>query len=152
MLLRIALGCLFGAPALVPVAPPAAHAADSGPSNDTPDLRTVRAAIKAKKFDAALAELRPMAEKYKHPDVYSLMGFALRKTGDRPQAMVYYLKALDMNPSHKGALEYQGELFVELGQIDKAKENLAKLNHLCLFGCEEYDDLKEAIEHAPRKS
>ena len=38
------------------------------------------------------------------------------------------------------------------GQMDKAKENLAKLNRLCLFGCEEYNDLKEAIEHAPRKS
>ena len=57
-----------------------------------------------------------------------------------------------MDPSHKGALEYQGELFVELGQIDKAKGNLGKLNRICLFGCEEYDDLKQAIEHAPRKS
>jgi hypothetical protein len=53
---------------------------------------------------------------------------------------------------HKGALEYQGELFVELGQLDKAKENLAKLNHLCWFGCEEASDLKEAIERAPRRN
>ena len=65
---------------------------------------------------------------YQQPDVYSLMGFALRKTGDRAQAMTYYRKALEADPAHKGALEYQGELFVELGQIDKAKENLAKLN------------------------
>ena len=65
--------------------------------------------------------------------------------------MVYYDKALAMDPSHKGALEYQGELFVTLGQIDKAKANLARLNRICLFGCEEYDDLKAAIEHAPKK-
>ena len=87
---------------------------------------------------------------YPNPDVYSLMGFALRKTGDQAQSMVYYRKALDADPTHKGALEYQGELYVELGQVDKAKENLAKLDKLCWFGCEEKTDLKEAIEHAPK--
>jgi tetratricopeptide (TPR) repeat protein len=146
--LLLALACVPGAAAIAP----SAHAVDSLPANDAPELRSVRASIKAKKYDAALAELKVLVTKYQTPDVYSLMGFALRKTGDRPQAMTYYLKALTMNPSHKGALEYQGELFVELGQIDKAKENLAKLNHLCLFGCEERDDLREAIEHAPKGS
>ncbi|NJL16993.1 MAG: hypothetical protein HC938_07165 [Nitrospira sp.] len=45
-----------------------------------------------------------------------------------PQTMLatFYAKALDFDPNHKGALEYQGELFVELGQVDKAKRN-AKL-------------------------
>lgn len=131
---------------------PVAHAADLAPSDDVPELRAVRAELKAKKFDTALAELKVLVVTHQTPDVFSLLGFALRKTGDRPQAMIYYNRALGMDPSHKGALEYQGELFVELGQIDKARENLAKLSHLCLFGCEEYDDLKEAIEHAPRKS
>ena len=32
----------------------------------------------------------------------------------------------------------------------QAKENLAKLNRLCWFGCEEERDLKEAIAHAPK--
>ena len=64
--------------------------------------------------------------------------------------MTYYRKALDAEPNHRGALEYQGELFVELGQVDKAKENLAKLDRICMFGCEEARDLKAAIEHAPK--
>ena len=147
-ILFLALACL---PAVTVIAP-AADAADAISNDDPPELRSVRASIKAKKYDAALAELKVLVIRYQTPDVYSLLGFALRKTGDRPQAMTYYLKALAMNPSHKGALEYQGELFVELGQIDKARENLAKLNRLCLFGCEERDDLKEAIEHAPKGS
>jgi tetratricopeptide (TPR) repeat protein len=147
LVLRLALAGLLGAAAIAP----SAHAADAPPANDAPDLRSVRAAVKAKKFDAALTELKVLVTKSNHPDVYSLMGFALRKTGDRPQAMIYYRKALDIAPMHKGALEYQGELFVELGQVDKAKENLAKLRQVCLFGCEEFDDLKEAIEHAPKK-
>jgi tetratricopeptide (TPR) repeat protein len=147
MVLRLAFAALIGSAIIAP----AAHAADSAPTSDTPELRSVRAEIKAKKYPAALAELKVLVVKYQTADVYSLLGHALWKTGDPTQGMTYYNKALAMDPSHKGALEYQGELFVSLGQIDKAKENLAKLNRICLFGCEEYDDLKGAIEHAPKK-
>ena len=118
-------------------------------SSGAPDLTTVRAAIKAKNFDVALAELKSMVVKYQNPDVYSLLGFALRKTGDKQQAMTFYRKALDYDPAHKGALEYQGELFLELGQPAKARENMTKLERLCPTGCEELEDLKEAIAHAP---
>jgi tetratricopeptide (TPR) repeat protein len=146
-----AFGLLLALAGLTAVAT-SAHAADSASPNDRPELRSVRAEIKAKQYPAALAELKVLVTRYQDPDVYSLLGFSLRKTGDRPQAMTYYLKALEMNPSHKGALEYQGELFVELGQVDKAKENLAKLKRICMFGCEEREDLQEAIEHAPKGS
>ena len=129
---------------------PAANAADSPSTREGPDLSGVRAAIKVQNYDAALAQLKTMVVSYPQPDVFSLMGFAFRKTGDRAQAMTYYRKALDADPSHKGALEYQGELYLELGQVDKAKENLAKLDRLCWFGCEEEKDLKEAIAHAPK--
>jgi len=131
---------------------PAAHAADSTPVNAAPDLSAVRAQIKAKQYAAALVQLKALAVSNPTADVFSLLGHALWKTGDPAQGMVYYNKALALNPSHKGALEYQGELFVELGQIDKAKENLSRLNKLCWFGCEEASDLKEAIEHAPKRS
>jgi tetratricopeptide (TPR) repeat protein len=145
VILRLALAGLLLATML-----PAANAADTPSTREGPDLSGVRASIKVKNYDAALTQLKGIVVNYPQPDVYSLMGFALRKTGDRAQAMTYYRKALDAEPTHKGALEYQGELFVELGQLDKAKENLARLNKLCWFGCEEQRDLKEAIEHAPR--
>ena len=135
---------------LLSVAAPGAWAADSQAPSDPPELTAIRAQLKAKQYAPALAQLKVLVVNNQTPSVFSLMGFALRKTGDRPQAMIYYNKALAMNPSHKGALEYQGELFVELGQLDKARENLTKLNRQCLFGCEEADDLKEAIEHAPK--
>ena len=144
--LRRTFVCLIGAAIIAP----AAKAADGAPANDAPDLRAVRAAIKAKDYNSALTQLKVIVVASPHPDVYSLMGFALRKTGDRAQAMTYYQKALDADPTHRGALEYQGELYVEIGQIDNAKANLAKLHKLCWpFGCEEQDDLKEAIQHAP---
>src|ERR1051326_8564171 len=117
MLRLLLLLALTGSAAIAAI-PPSAHAADTVPSADAPDLRAIRADRKAKKYDVALAQLKPLAAKDQQPDVYSLMGFALRKTGDRPNAMTYYNKALAMDANHKGALEYQGELFVEIGQLD----------------------------------
>ncbi len=124
---------------------PAAFAVDNVISKDAPELTSVRAKIKAKDFKAALAELTPMLDKVQHADVYNLMGFSLRKSGDLTQAATFYAKALDFDANHKGALEYQGEMYVELGQIDKAKANLTKLVALCPSGCEEREDLEKAI-------
>jgi tetratricopeptide (TPR) repeat protein len=135
------------------LAAPGALAVDNVTSRDAPDLTSVRAKIKAKDFKAAIAELTPMLETYQHADVYNLMGFSLRKTGDHKQAYTFYRKALDFDPEHKGALEYLGELYVETGQVDKARENVVLLKKLCPGGCEELADLEQAIASAaPRAS
>jgi len=131
------------------VAATGALAVDNITSRDAPYLASVRAKIQAKDYKGALAELTPMLETHQHADVYSLMGFALRKTGDYKQAYTFYRKALDFDPAHKGALEYLGELYVETGQLDKAKENVVLLKKLCPSGCEELADLEKAIAGAP---
>jgi tetratricopeptide (TPR) repeat protein len=123
----------------------AAFAVDTASSKDAPELASVRAKIEAKDFKGAIAELTPMLETNQHADVYNLMGFSLRKTGDLKQAATFYAKALDFDPNHKGALEYQGELFLQMGDIDRAKANLAKLASLCPQGCEERDDLEKQV-------
>ena len=128
-----------------------ALAVDNITSKDAPDLTSVRAKIKAKDFKAALAELTPMLATYQHADVYNLMGFSLRKTGDYKQAYTFYRKALDFDPNHKGALEYLGELYVETGQMDKAKENVSRLRELCPSGCEELADLEKAVNATTAK-
>ena len=74
----------------VPVRAPARFAVDNVTSKDAPDLTSVRAKLKAKDFKGALAELTPMLATYQHADVYNLMGFSLRKTGD-PQAGLHVL-------------------------------------------------------------
>ena len=127
------------------LAAPAAHAVDNVSSRDAPDLTSVRAKIKAKDFSGAIAELTPMLTTNQHADVYNLMGFSLRKIGDTKQAYTFYRKALDFDPEHKGALEYLGELYVETGQVDKARENVTALKKLCPSGCEELADLDRAI-------
>jgi Flp pilus assembly protein TadD len=129
-----------------------AWAVDNVVSKDTPDLASIRAKIKAKDYQGAIAELTPMLAVNQHADVYNLMGFSLRKSGDYKQAYTFYRKALDFDPQHKGALEYLGELYVETGQLDKAKENVALLQKICPAGCEELSDLQEAIAEAPPKT
>jgi Flp pilus assembly protein TadD len=125
-----------------------ALAVDNVVSTDAPDLTSVRAKIKAKDFKGALAELRPMLETHQHADVYNLVGFSLRKTGDYKQSYTFYRKALEFDPAHRSALEYLGELYVETGQIEKARENIAILKRLCPFGCEELEDLERAVASA----
>ena len=122
---------------------------DNLTSKDAPDLASVRAKIKAKDYKGAIADLTPMLVTNQHADVYNLMG-SLRKTGDYKQAYTFYKKALDFDPQHKGALEYLGELYVETGQVEKAKENVALLQKICPAGCEELEDLQEAIAQAPK--
>jgi Flp pilus assembly protein TadD len=127
-------------------ASPMARAVDSEVSTTAPDLAAVRAQIKAKDFKGALTQLTGLVDRgVQHADVYNLLGFSLRKTGDYAQALTFYQKALDFDANHKGAHEYLGELYVETGQMPKAKEHLAILAKLCPQGCEEREDLAKAI-------
>jgi tetratricopeptide (TPR) repeat protein len=80
-----------------------------------------------------------------HADVYSLMGYSLRKIGDYPASLTFYKKALDFDADHKSAREYLGELYVDMGDLPKAREQLAILTKLCPQGCEEREDLEKLL-------
>ena len=131
---------------------PAAFAVDTVISKDAPDLSAVRAKIKAKDYKSAIVDLTKITDTTQHADVFNLLGFSYRKSGDLKSGATWYAKALDFDPNHKGALEYQGELYVEIGQMEKARANLAKLVALCPTGCEEREDLEKAIAEAPAQS
>ena len=82
---------------------------------------------------------------YSKADLYNYLGFANRKLGNLDKASYNYRKALEISPKHKGALEYQGEMYLTLGKLEKAEENLKKLESICFLGCEEEKILKETI-------
>ena len=84
----------------------------------------------------------------KEADKYNLLGFTARKSGDLNAAAEYYKKALEINPKHIQALEYQGELYLQLGEMEKAKKNLEKIKTICWFICKEKKMLEEAIKLA----
>jgi Flp pilus assembly protein TadD len=129
-----------------------ALAVDTVTSKDAPDLTSVRAKIKAKDYQAALTQLKVLTDTHQHADVYSLMGFSLRKTGDYATALTFYKKALDFDANHKGAREYLGELYVETGDLPKAREQLAVLVKLCPQSCEEREDLEKALASTAPKT
>jgi Flp pilus assembly protein TadD len=112
-----------------------------------PSLDDARALIRAKKWKSAVSMLRQIVRAEPgNADANNLLGYSLRKSGDYKNAQGFYLKALKINPGHKGANEYLGELYVEIGQMAKAKKQLARLEQLCgNTTCEEYEDLAQFI-------
>ena len=89
------------------------------------------------KFEKAYAKDK------KNADLLNYFGYALRKTGDFEKAEIHYLKGLKLDANHLGINEYLGELYVQTGRIELAKERLLVLKDC---ECEEYDELKELIE------
>jgi cytochrome c-type biogenesis protein CcmH/NrfG len=70
----------------------------------------------------------------------------LRRTGDFKTSLTYYTKVLELQPDHKAAHEYLGELYIQTGDTAKAKQQLDVLAHLCPAGCEEREDLENALK------
>ena len=102
--------------------------------------------IAAEKYQEAILPLQSAEKSAQNDaDIQNLLGFVHRKTGKLDAAGGYYQRALEINPKHKGALEYQGDLFLMRGDKDAARANLAKLDKICWLGCNEYDELKKAI-------
>jgi len=113
------------------------------------------ALIRSKKWFEAEKILKDLRREDKNnPEVWNLSGFAARNMNNLQKSIAYYRKALALDSNHRGALEYQGELFLKLKQLLQAKNNLAKLRMICGVSCEEYQELNEAInsyEKARRK-
>ncbi len=115
------------------------------PSKD-PDVAAAEKRIETSDYAGAISLLEK-AIRYnpRNADAFNLLAFSQRKSGDLESAAKNYQAALAIDPDHKGALEYQGELFLMLDQPERAQANLDRLDSLCFFGCDPYYELKEAI-------
>ena len=104
--------------------------------------------IDAEKYEMAISELRTaLVESPDDADLLNLLAYSQRKLMRFDEALVNYQKALKIEPEHRGANEYLGELYLQLGQLDDALQRLKVLDDACFFGCEEFDELEEAIEN-----
>ena len=122
---------------------------DSGPYSPTSRFKDINKLIKLEKFAEAHKMLKSLKKvNTDEADRLNLLGFTARKSGDLDAAGDYYQQALALNPRHTGALEYQGELFIQLGKIDLAKANLAKIDKICWLPCNAERELKKAIENS----
>lgn len=127
----------------------------SGPSGSSPSdqlRQQYKKAVKAienKDFSSAEILLADyVTKRKKSADAWNYLAYAQRNLGKHEDSMANYLRALDIDPKHKGALEYQGELFLVLSNVDGAMANLEKLKKVCRKTCEERDVLQASIERA----
>lgn len=124
-------------------------AVSSAPSSDLPDISAIREEIYKEDYQKAISSLLELEKTVKHAEISNLLGYSYRKLGQYDEAGKWYRDALFLDPSHRGALEYQGELFIATGNIDGAKENLRYLEILCGDrGCAAADMLREALAKA----
>ena len=107
-----------------------------------------KAMVDAGNYTAALPALLMITQDdASNADAWNLLGFTHRMLGHMDESSAAYLVVLKINPDHLGALEYQGELFLQTGKPDLAKANLARLKGLC-GTCEQSEDLEKAITAA----
>ncbi len=129
----------------------AAFAADtptvSAPAAPADPLVAARAQIAAKRFESAIDELKRV-NATESADWNNLMGYSQRKAKapDLAASERYYDAALQIDPKHRGTLEYSGELYLMKGNLPKAEQRLASLEQVCGTRCTEYGELKQAIE------
>jgi tetratricopeptide (TPR) repeat protein len=107
-----------------------------------------KALVDAGEYTAALPKLLTVTQaEPENADAWNLLGFTHRMLGQTDESAQAYLVVLKINPDHLGALEYQGELFLQTGKPEEAKANLAHIEALC-GSCEQAEDLEKAIAAA----
>jgi len=116
---------------------------------ENPNIVAGRKAIDAKDYKGAVGHFtKAVQEEPKNADAHSMLGYSYRKLGTFDKSMEHYQTALKIDSNHRSAHEYLGELYLEMNQPDNAEKQLAALKKACpMFGrCEEYDDLKKALD------
>ena len=80
-------------------------------------------------------------------DWNNLMGYTMRMLDDPDldSSEEHYIKAVELQADHKGALEYYGELKLQQDDLEGAKQLLSRLEEVCAEGCEELDTLKKSV-------
>jgi len=137
----------------------AAFPADSPGSNMStprdPAMERYQAAAQQNDWKSAAAVMQSaVSANPNNADYHNLYAYSLRKSGtsEMDQVFKHYNEALRLDPKHKGAHEYIGEAYLQVGNVAKAKEHLGQLDKLCFFGCSEFSDLKRAISEHEAKT
>ena len=145
-ILKLAL-IIFGL-AVIP-----AHADGGDSSKSGPSLKPLQKLIEQQQFQQAIEKLdAALKDDPDNPDLLNLLAYSHRNLEHFDIALDYYQQALKIKPKHRGANEYLGELYLILGQLEKAEQRLAVLDKACFFGCDEFDELEQAIEKYRREN
>lgn len=115
-------------------------------SSDTVQLGDVEQLIAAGRYSEAVNQLQTYVQDTPFDaNGFNLLGYSYRKLEEYERAHNAYDRALKLDPGHKGAHEYLGELYLKTGERHKAEAQLAVLEKLCGTDCAEYRKLAKAI-------
>lgn len=131
-------------------APAIAADTDSTPIvQENRDYAAGRRAVERKNWPEAVERFRKaVVAEPDNADAHNMLGYALRWSGQMDQALASYERALQLDPRHRGALQYSGIAYIRAGRTDRAEANLAKLKDLCGVNCAEYRELAKALADA----
>lgn len=149
---RVLLLCVsLALSVLAPVPSGAVDTPTRNPPVEDRALRDSREAVKSGQWERAVALLQPyLRAQPQDADGHNLLGFSLRKLARHAESEAAYDRALAIDPAHLGAHEYRGELMLILGRRDKALVHLQALERLCGLQCEEYQELRRALDAKPQ--
>ena len=97
------------------------------------------------RFDEAIAVLSN-ARNRNDPRVLNYLGYAHRKAGRIEVGLGYYREALRIDPDYTRVREYMGEAFLQKGDVDSARGQLAEIEKRCGRNCDEYAKLALMID------
>jgi len=76
------------------------------------------------------------------PRILNMLGFSSRKLGRMDIAFSYYQRAVATDPDFSLVREYLGEAYIQLGLLEKAREQLTEIERICGGRtCSEYSQL-----------
>jgi tetratricopeptide (TPR) repeat protein len=119
--------------------------AERGAVDDDSLYEYGRALAQDGRYAEAITILSLAADKT-DPRILNYLGYSHRKAGRVLVGLGYYQEALRHDPDYTLVREYMGEAYLQQGNVDAAKEQLAEIEKRCGKGCREYALLAEQID------
>jgi tetratricopeptide (TPR) repeat protein len=114
---------------------------DTSSLNQDSIFETGRALAYSERYDEAIRVLS-LAKDKSDPRVLNMLGYSHRKTGQIELALGFYEQSIAQNPNYSLVREYLGEAYIELGMLEKAREQLSEIERICESrSCDEYHQL-----------
>lgn len=110
-------------------------------------VQQAKGEIAANRLDTAIDALESaLAVDPRNREAFVTLAAVARKQQLTGKAIRYYREALLLEPNDLNILQAQGEALVEKGALGKAKENLARIEKLCVSSCAQQAVLAAAIK------
>lgn len=117
------------------------------------DFDTAEQLMAGDRFEEALPLLQSILnDNPNDAGALTYVGFANRRLGYLKEALAYYQRAIAKDPDYKRAHMFLGELYIGMGEIAKARAELAEVKRICVTNCVEAEYLASAIATEPAKA